>query len=283
MSSFNLQVTIDPKAGFCFGVIGAIDKAEAYLKTNEELYCLGEIVHNDEEVQRLKNKGLIVIDNDELKKLKGKTILFRAHGEPPISYDTAVKNGNTIIDASCPIIKKLQEKVSNSYAKGENIVIYGKHDHPEIIGLNGYIKNQAIIVQSIEDVDLGSMPKQITLYSQTTKSLDGFYKLIDYLRENGIEVKVKDTICRQVSHRQPELNSFCSEFDKIVFVAGRKSSNGKVLYSVCKKANERAYFISATTEIDKSWFEPNERVGISGATSTPRWLMEEVKDFLMKL
>ncbi len=283
MNSLNLKAEIDARSGFCFGVVEAIKKAEEALKKNGELYCLGEIVHNDEEIKRLEKKGMRTIYYEDFDKINNKAILFRAHGEPPVSYQLAKKNKNVIVDAACPIIKKLQERIVKSYKNGENILLYGKHHHPEVIALDGGIYNNAIIFQSLEELEEKDIPKQVTLYSQTTQPIEKFKEIAQYLKSNGYDVKVNDTICRQVSNRQPEITEFCQNYDKIVFVAGKRSSNGKVLYSVCKKSNANAHFVSVVNEIKKEWFKKGDTVGISGATSTPRWLMEEVKEFIEKL
>lgn len=279
----NLTVEIDKDSGFCFGVIEAINKAEEELDKGTELFCLGDIVHNDMEISRLKKRGMKTITKKAFAGIKNKTILFRAHGEPPENYEIAEKNNNKIIDASCPIIKKLQERIKNSYFNNEHIVIYGKQKHPEVIALNGQIKNEGIIIQNIENIDLKKIPVNITLYSQTTQPLDGFHDLVNFLKSNGIEVKVKDTICRQVSNRKIQLEKFCNNYQKIIFIAGKQSSNGKVLYDVCKEINPESYFISNTNDINPEWFKANDKVGITGATSTPNWLMEKVKNYIKEL
>ncbi len=278
-----LQVEIEPNSGFCFGVKNAIKKAEEVLDHGDELYCLGEIVHNDQEIQRLVAKGMKIINYETFRIIKDKTVLFRAHGEPPESYAIAAENNLKIIDASCPIILKLQEKIYRSYLKNEVIYIFGLPNHPEIIGLNGKINNSAIVFDKYEDLDLKKIPGEITLYSQTTKSLKQFYNIIDRLTEAGIKVKVEDSICRQVSNREQDLREFCRRFDTIVFVAGSNSSNGKQLYEICAQENSGAHFISAVNEIKISWFDDNQKVGICGATSTPLWLIQDVKDYLSGL
>jgi 4-hydroxy-3-methylbut-2-enyl diphosphate reductase len=274
----NLQVKIDDHSGFCFGVVYAIEMAEDILVEEGRLYCLGDIVHNDEEVNRLTSKGLVIIDYDELKNLQNEKVLIRAHGEPPSTYELAIKNNLTLIDASCPVVLKLQNRIKNSFDKEERIYIYGKHGHAEVIGLLGQTNNKAVVFQDLSELDLEYMPKQITLYSQTTKSTDKFYEIKDILSQNGITVNTNDTICRQVSNRDKELRSFAGNFDRIVFVSGTKSSNGKMLYKVCKEKNGNSYFVSNPDQIEDGWFEPNETVGICGATSTPMWLMEQVRD-----
>ncbi len=281
--SLNLTVNIDKNSGFCFGVVEAINKAEKALDEGVELYSLGDIVHNDEEIKRLKKKGIKIIDKKALKNLKGNTVLFRAHGEPPEIYEMAKQNNNIIIDASCSIIKKLQQKIKKSYDNNENIVIYGKTNHPEVVAINGQIDNKGIIIESIKGLDAEKLPGKFTLYSQTTQSLDGFYELVRFLEKAGKKVKIKDTVCRRVSNRRSQLEIFCTKYNKIVFVAGKRSSNGKVLYKVCRQVNPDTFFISNTKEIDTAWFKKNDTVGISGATSTPKWLMEEVKNYLEQL
>ncbi len=281
--ALNLSIKIDDNSGFCFGVVEAINKAENKLDDGFELYCLGDIVHNDEEINRLRKKGLIPIDKEVFNNLENKAVLFRAHGEPPETYEVAKKNNIEVIDASCPIIKKLQEKIKQSYDNNECILIYGKPHHPEIIALNGQLDNNGIIVENTESIDLQHLPRIVTLYSQTTQPLDGFYELIKFLKKNGKNVKVKDTICRSVSNRRLQLKKFCEEYDKIIFVADKRSSNGKMLHDVCKRVNPDIYFISNTKDIKHHWFKPGEKAGITGATSTPRWLMEEVKNYLEKI
>ncbi len=281
--SLKLTVDIDKYSGFCFGVVEAINKAEKELEDGLELYCLGDIVHNDEEIKRLEKKGIKIISKKDLAEIKDSTVLFRAHGEPPEVYELARKNNNIIVDASCPIIKKLQQRVKRSYDNSENILIYGKPNHPEVVALNGQIENNGIIISNVDNIDLENIPEEITLYSQTTQSLDGFYRLVDILKKEGKKVKVKDTICRRVSNRRKQLEKFCSDYDKVMFVAGKNSSNGKVLYEVCAKVNPHTYFISNAGEVNPGWFEPNNTVGVSGATSTPKWLMEEVKSTLEQL
>ena len=277
MMSYNLQVDIDNASGFCFGVVYAIDMAEDILDNEEYLYCLGDIVHNDEEVARLKVKGLRIIDHQQLNELKDEKVLIRAHGEAPSTYELAMANNLTLIDASCPVVLKLQNRIKNSHDDDEQILIFGKHGHAEVIGLQGQTDGKAIVFQDLADLDNVDLPKKITLYSQTTKSVDRFYEIKQELINRGYEVKANDTICRQVSNRYDDLGTFAVNYDKIIFVSGKKSSNGKVLYDVCKKNNPNAYFISSIEEIDNSWFTKNDKVGICGATSTPMWLMEKVK------
>jgi 4-hydroxy-3-methylbut-2-enyl diphosphate reductase len=278
--SFNLNVTIDKSSGFCFGVVYAIDMAEDILDSEEYLYCLGDIVHNDEEVERLKAKGLRIIDHETLSNLTHEKVLIRAHGEAPSTYELALKNSLTLIDASCPVVLKLQNRIKNSHEDKEQILIFGKHGHAEVIGLQGQTDGKAIVFQDLAELDTIDLPNSFTLYSQTTKSTDKFYQIKDELLSRGYDVKANDTICRQVSNRYEELEKFVADYDKIIFVSGKKSSNGKVLYDVCKKFNTNSYFISNVGEIDFSWFSPEDKVGICGATSTPMWLMEQVKGAL---
>ncbi len=280
---FNLSVDIDINSGFCFGVVYAIEMAEDILEEDHQLFCLGDIVHNDEEVKRLENKGLQIIDHDELKQLRDAKVLIRAHGEPASTYKLALENNLELIDASCPVVLKLQNRIKNSYDKEEQIYIYGKHGHAEVVGLLGQTNNKAVVFQDLAELDVATLPKEITLYSQTTKSTDKFYEINQVLNENGITVKTNDTICRQVSNRDKELREFAKKFDVIIFVSGTKSSNGKVLYKVCSDQNNRTHFVSSIGDLKSEWFGENERVGICGATSTPMWLMEEVKSHLEKL
>lgn len=279
---YNLNVHIDSHSGFCFGVVYAIDMAEDILALDGYLYCLGDIVHNDEEVERLKAKGLRIINHDDLKNLSGEKVLIRAHGEAPETYRIALENNIQLIDASCPVVLKLQNRVKQSYDNDQTIVIYGKHGHAEVIGLDGQTGNNAIVFQDMDELDSLDLPKKFTLYSQTTKSTDKFYAIKDELIKRGYEIEANDTICRQVSNRDEELQNFVKDYDKIIFVSGRKSSNGKILYEVCRKHNPNTYFISSADELNRAMFVSNDKVGICGATSTPMWLMEKVKAELEK-
>ncbi len=279
----NLKVQIDTNSGFCFGVIYAIEMAEDILNEKGKLYCLGDIVHNDEEVKRLQEKGLQIIDHEQLKDLNDEQVLIRAHGEPPSTYELALQNNLELIDASCPVVLKLQNRIKSSFDKKENIYIYGKHGHAEVLGLLGQTNQEAVVFQDISELDIDSMPESITLYSQTTKSTQRFYEIKEILEQRGIRVNPNDTICRQVSNRDEELRYFARQFKKIVFVSGSKSSNGKVLYNVCKETNDHTYFVSNAGELKREWFQPNDTIGICGATSTPMWLMEQVKQKLEEL
>ena len=276
-----LDVTIDTKSGFCFGVEFAIEIAEEILQQDGELYCLGDIVHNDMEVKRLEDMGLKIIDHAELKHMKDVKVLIRAHGEPPSTYDLAIKNNITLMDASCPVVLKLQNRIKKSHDKKEKIYIYGKHGHPEVKGLMGQTGKDAIVFQDIKELDLDDLPASLTLYTQTTKSKEKFYEIVSKLTKTGIDVNVNDTLCRQVSNRDNQLQDFSNNFDKIVFVSGTKSSNGNALFNVCKQNNSNSYFVSSSEEIDRGWFRKDESVGVCGATSTPMWLMEEVKEKIL--
>ncbi len=277
----SLDVTIDTKSGFCFGVEYAIEVAEEILKKEGKLYCLGDIVHNDREVKRLEDMGLEIIDHDQLKEMKNVKVLIRAHGEPPSTYDLAIKNNIILMDASCPVVLKLQNRIKKSHDKNEKIYIYGKHGHPEVKGLMGQTGKDAVVFQDINELDLDNIPKSITLYTQTTKSKEKFYDIVKQLTKKGIDINVNDTLCRQVSNRDNQLQDFSNNFDKIIFVSGTKSSNGNALFNVCKKNNNNSYFVSSSEEVKQGWFSQNEKVGVCGATSTPMWLMEEVKEKIL--
>ncbi|CAN5914018.1 4-hydroxy-3-methylbut-2-enyl diphosphate reductase [soil metagenome] len=280
---YNLQVNIDVNSGFCFGVIYAIQMAEDILDEQGYLYCLGDIVHNDMEVERLQQRGLRIIGHDSLRELRNESVLIRAHGEPPSTYQTALTNNLTLIDASCPVVLKLQNRIKASYDKKEQIFIYGKHGHAEVVGLLGQTRNEAVVFESLEELLRHELPANITLYSQTTKSTSNFYRIKDRLEERGYQVNANDTICRQVSNRDKDLRNFAARYNKVIFASGTKSSNGKVLYQVCKDTNPNTYFISKVEELQPEWFEENDTVGICGATSTPMWLMEEVRNALQAL
>ncbi len=279
----NLTVAIDEHSGFCFGVVYAIEMAESILNESGKLYCLGDIVHNDEEVSRLTAKGLIIIGHDEFKNLRNERVLIRAHGEPPETYKQALDNNIELIDASCPVVLKLQNRVREAYNDDEKILIYGKHGHAEVIGLQGQTSGDAIVIEKFEELENIDLPKKIQLYSQTTKSTKNLYALRDLLEKKGVEVKFNDTLCRQVSNRDLHLKQFAKSFNKIVFVSGKKSSNGKVLFDACKEVNPNSYFVSSKNELLKEWFNENDTVGICGATSTPQWQMDEVKDSILAL
>jgi len=279
----NVQVDIDDHSGFCFGVVFAIQMAEDILEADGHLYCLGDIVHNDEEVKRLKLKGLEIINHQQFNKLKNTRVLIRAHGEPPETYKLALDNNIELIDASCPVVLKLQNRVRVAHSSDEKILIYGKHGHAEVIGLVGQTNGEAIVVENFEELDKVALPTSVKLFSQTTKRTKNLYALKNELEGRGIKVDFNDTLCRQVSNRDIQLRDFAQKYDKIVFVAGKKSSNGKVLYAVCKDNNPKSYFVSTTAELKKEWFDDNDTIGICGATSTPQWQMEEIKKAILAL
>jgi 4-hydroxy-3-methylbut-2-en-1-yl diphosphate reductase len=280
-------VEIDKKSGFCFGVINAIRAAENELNDSEYLYCLGDIVHNGKEVERLEKKGLKTISKEEYFTLKNCKVLIRAHGEPPETYDYAKENNIELIDATCPVVLTLQEKVKRSYesksAQQGQLVIYGKKGHAEIEGLNGQTDYNAIVIESKDEIEKIDTSRPVSFYSQTTKRIEDFNEiagLIHSKMQPGVPVEIKDTICRQVSNRVPNLKIFSKNYDLILFVAGRKSSNGQYLFSICKEENPNSFIISRTDEIQKEWFSGVNSVGICGATSTPNWLMEDVAEWV---
>ncbi|MEQ6120776.1 4-hydroxy-3-methylbut-2-enyl diphosphate reductase [Reichenbachiella sp. MALMAid0571] len=288
-----MEIEIDKNSGYCFGVEFAIEMAEDEMKDSGHLYCLGDIVHNSMEVERLEAKGLKIISREELEEIHDAKVLIRAHGEPPETYKLALKNNIELIDASCPVVLKLQNRVKNSYdqmeANNGQIVIYGKPGHAEVIGLTGQTKENAIVVMEDKDLEQIDFSRPVTLYSQTTKSTKGFYRIKSLIEERikeakgelaVLDFKANDSICRQVSNREPSMEKFSSKHDVVLFVSGKKSSNGKALYGVCKKNNERSYFIESEKEIDLFWINPSDSIGICGATSTPMWLMQQVKDYL---
>lgn len=272
-----MTVTIDPNAGFCFGVTNAIKAACEYLRDNDELFCLGELVHNEEEMNKLKQIGLKIINHDNLNAISSSVILFRAHGEPAATYTMVRSQDNRIIDATCPIVKALQKKVIESYNNDERIFIYGKLSHPEIQGIIGNIDNDAVVFTDIDEISYLKPGDNITLYSQTTMSLDDYKDIINKLTERGINVKAINSVCNSVSKRREALIDFCRNHDVIIFVAGKNSSNGKSLFSACKEINPNSHLISSVDEINMDWFKGYDTVGISGATSTPLDLLEKVK------
>lgn len=330
-----LQIEIDNGSGFCFGVTTAIKKAEEELAKGTKLYCLGDIVHNSMEVERLTKKGLITINHDQLRELHDAKVLLRAHGEPPETYELARRNNIEIIDATCPVVLALQRRIKSQYEKGHqladislenkgepvvvlptrsqtenkcdeicssfpvstplslreetksagSIVIFGKNGHAEVLGLVGQTHSHAIVIEKFEDVKALDFEHDIYLYSQTTKSLDEFHKIIDYIQSHispTAKFQSFDTICRQVANRMPNISSFAARHDLILFVAGRKSSNGKVLFHECLSVNPNSYQVESADEIDMKWFDGVQTVGICGATSTPKWLMEECRDEILR-
>lgn len=281
-------IDIDENSGFCPGVVSAIKKAEDELLQNNSLYCLGDIVHNSREVERLTEQGLETIGIDELQKLKDTRVLLRAHGEPPSTYDLAKKNNISIIDATCPVVLALQRKIKTAYEKhnkkNTQIVIYGKVGHAEVNGLVGQTNGTAIVVENLNDIDKIDFSKDICLFSQTTKSIEGFNEIIAEIKKKKkdyIKFEYFDTICRQVANRIPKIISFVSKYELIYFVCGKKSSNGKVLYEQCKKTNPTTLLISGVEDIDLSDIKGKEKIGICGATSTPKWQMEAVRDYIL--
>ena len=280
-----MRIEIDDGSGFCFGVTTAIKKAEEELTNKQQLYCLGDIVHNDMECERLKSMGLETINHDEMNRLHNAKVLLRAHGEPPHTYETARQNGIEIIDATCPVVLQLQKRIKKQFAANPNaqIVIFGKNGHAEVLGLVGQTNSKAIVVENIDDVMQLDFNKDIYLYSQTTKSLDEFRQIISYIREHisaDAHFESFDTICRQVANRMPNIADFASRHDVVLFVSGRKSSNGRVLFAQSLSKNARSYHIERAEEIDMSWLDGVDTVGICGATSTPKWLMEECRDYI---
>jgi 4-hydroxy-3-methylbut-2-enyl diphosphate reductase len=295
-----MKVTIDKNSGYCFGVEYAIQMAEDEMASSKLLYCLGDIVHNSMEVKRLNEKGLRIIDREQLKELRDCKVLIRAHGEPPETYELALQNNLELIDASCPVVLKLQNRVKHAFDKmeeeGGQIVIYGQKGHAEVIGLTGQTCGNAKVVTTEEDLASLDYTKPISLFSQTTKSTKGFYQMKERMEEKIRQANpgsdpaaltkyldANDSICRQVSNREPQLKKFAAEHQVIIFVSGKKSSNGKALYSVCQSVNKRSYFVESETEIVASWFEPDDTVGICGATSTPMWLMEQVAEYIQAM
>ena len=282
-----LNIEIDSGSGFCFGVTTAIQKAEEELAKGNTLYCLGDIVHNGQECERLKAMGLITINHEEFAQLHDVKVLLRAHGEPPATYELARKNNIEIIDATCPVVLRLQKRIKQEYdkASGQQIVIYGKNGHAEVLGLVGQTNGEAIVIEGLKEVNRLDFSKDIRLYSQTTKSLDEFRQIVEYIQEHiapDATFEYHDTICRQVANRMPNIRQFAASHDLIFFVCGRKSSNGKILFHECKQVNTNTYLIDQPGEIDRNVLEGAKSIGICGATSTPKWLMEECKKVILK-
>lgn len=278
-----VQIEIDDGSGFCFGVTTAIRKAEEELAAGKTLYCLGDIVHNGMECERLRSMGLITINHDELKALHDVKVLLRAHGEPPETYEIARRNNIEIIDATCPVVLQLQRRIKREYDSNPDaqIVIFGKPGHAEVLGLVGQTNSKAIVIAGIDDAKALDFNRDIYLYSQTTKSLDEFHRIIDYIQEHispEATFRSFDTICRQVANRMPNISSFAKRHDLILFVCGRKSSNGKVLFNECRSVNPNSHLIEGPDEIKREWIEGIDTIGICGATSTPKWLMEQCRD-----
>lgn len=286
-----INVEIDEGSGFCFGVTRAINKAEEELAKGHTLYCLGDIVHNGQECQRLEKLGLITINHQQLTNLHHAKVLFRAHGEPPETYEIARKNDIQLIDATCPVVLQLQKRIKSQYdnhvsGKEKQIVIYGKNGHAEVLGLVGQTKGEAIVLEHPDDVTRLDFSKDIYLYSQTTKSLEEFWKIINYIQEHispNAVFEYYDTICRQVANRMPHLQEFAKAHELIFFVSGQKSSNGRILYHECQKVNPNTHFVSRPEDIEKSLLKDIQSVGVCGATSTPRWLMEACRKRILYL
>ena len=281
------QIEIDNGSGFCFGVTTAIKKAEEELQKGNTLYCLGDIVHNGMECDRLRQMGLITINHEELANLQNAKVLLRAHGEPPATYETARRNNIEIIDATCPVVLQLQKRIKDKWTNDSKaqVVIFGKNGHAEVLGLVGQTNGKAIVIEKFDDVKNLDFTRDIYLYSQTTKSLDEFHRIIEYIQEHiSLEASFQsfDTICRQVANRMPNISQFATRHDLILFVSGRKSSNGKVLYNECVRVNPNSYLIEGPDEIKPEWLKDVKTIGICGATSTPKWLMEQCRDWILK-
>ena len=285
-----MTVEIDSNSGFCFGVVTAIKKAEEELDNSGHLYCLGDIVHNAGEVERLCGKGLVTITHDELSRLKDVKVLLRAHGEPPLTYKIATDNNVEIIDATCPVVLQLQRRIKKAYDEGVEaeknggakplIVIYGKNGHAEVNGLVGQTNGEAVVIQDLDGINILDLDRDILLYSQTTKSLEGFRQVVEEIKKRKHTGKFEyfDTICRQVANRMEKMREFARNHEVVIFVSGAKSSNGKVLYEKCREVNPNTHLISSSSELDPAWTQGADSVGICGATSTPLWLMEKVAD-----
>ncbi|UKK57216.1 4-hydroxy-3-methylbut-2-enyl diphosphate reductase [Prevotella communis] len=281
-----IQIEIDNGSGFCFGVTTAIKKAEEELAQGEKLYCLGDIVHNGMECERLRQMGLITINHEEMRKLHDVKVLLRAHGEPPETYELARRNNIEIIDATCPVVLKLQKRIKEQYDANlqSQIVIFGKKGHAEVLGLVGQTQSSAIVIENFDEVTKLDFSRDIYLYSQTTKSLDEFHRIIDYIQAHispNAKFQSFDTICRSVANRMPNISQFAAKHDLVLFVCGRKSSNGKVLYNECLRVNPNTHLVEGPEEIASQWLEGINTVGICGATSTPKWLMEQCRDKLL--
>jgi len=284
-----MNVTIDQSSGFCWGVVRTVDIAEEEMRESPELYSLGPVIHNPKEIERLRSLGLETVTHKDFGRLAGKRVLIRAHGEPPSTYAAARAHGITLIDATCPVVTKVQERIKKFLDRGFQIVIFGKKDHAEVIGLVGHTRGEAIVIKSVEEIASVDLSRKTVLFSQTTMDKPTFSEIARILREkikefevgtfeeSAIEFHAKDTICGQVSGRDKKLREFAGANDVMVFVAGKDSSNGKVLFNICREANPRTHFIEEESELRSQWFAGAQKVGISGATSTPRWLMERTK------
>jgi 4-hydroxy-3-methylbut-2-enyl diphosphate reductase len=290
-----MTVEIDDKSGFCYGVVRAIQKAESELNSHEKLYSLGEIVHNSIEVKRLEKLGLRSINHENLHKIKNEKLLIRAHGEPPSTYDTAKQNKNLVIDCTCPVVLKLQEQIKNNYKKikkiNGQIVIFGKKNHAEVNGLLGQTEGNAIVAETVKDLESVDFSRPVSLFAQTTESIEEFNTINEIIRQKMIEAsedgnivfESHNTICGQVSSRKPHLERFSKNHDIVVFVSGKQSSNGKILYNACKNVNDKTYMAEDEKDLNSSWFADAKSVGVCGATSTPKWLMEKIAEKILKL
>ena len=275
MSTKPLHVEIDPAAGFCFGVAAAVRKAEEALEETGSLYCVGQLLHNVHEVKRLKDIGLRTIGREDLAGMAGRSVLFRAHGEPPESYEMSRLGGAELVDATCPVVRKLQHRVKQSYEDGETIIIYGKPGHPEVEGVLGQIDGKAFVAQRKEDVLPEQLPEYITLFSQTTMSKEGLHSMAGWLENQGKKVKLHDTVCRQVSDRANKMEQYARDKDVIIFVGGKNSSNANQLFDISRRINTRSHFVESPDEVQPGWFRSGDRVGVTGGTSTPVWLLRE--------
>ena len=290
-----MKVTVDQQAGFCWGVVRTIDIAEGEMEADPTLYSLGPIIHNPMEIERLRKIGLETVTREDFPALRGKRVLIRAHGEPPSTYRMAREHGVTLVDATCPVVTKVQERIRKFYDQGYQIVIFGKKDHAEVVGLVGHTNNEALVVRTVEEAEEVNPGRKTVLFSQTTMDKATFYQIAESLRrrigefvvgsfeESAIDFHAKDTICGQVSGRDKKLRELAGSRDVMIFVAGRNSSNGKVLFDICREANPRSHFIESQDELQAEWFEGAGTVGVSGATSTPQWLMEQLKQAVEKM
>ncbi len=284
-----MTIEIDPKSGFCFGVVRAITLAEEALRDHEVVYSLGDIVHNRMEVQRLESAGMRGVTHSQIESLQTYPLFVRAHGEPPTTFELAARNSIKVIDATCPVVAKLQQKVKSAYEQmskvGGRVVLLGKRGHAEVVGLTGQVGGDVEVIEKVEELEALDFTRAIYLLSQTTQSIALFEQVAQYIKDHiapDVELMIDDTICRQVSSREENLMQFSQKFDVIIFVSGRKSSNGRVLFEICKEANPRAYNLEEGCELQREWFNGATSVGICGATSTPKWLMQQVADAIAK-
>ncbi|MDH4069640.1 MAG: 4-hydroxy-3-methylbut-2-enyl diphosphate reductase [Ignavibacteria bacterium] len=290
-----MKVTVDHNSGFCWGVVRTISIAEQEMKNDVRLSSLGPVIHNPREIERLAELGMDVVSTEDFPALRGRTVLIRAHGEPASTYELARKHGVTLVDATCPVVTKVQERIRKYYDKGFQIVIFGKKEHAEVVGLNGQINREGIVIRTVEEISLVDLTRKTVLFSQTTMDKATFRQIAEELRgkirefevatfeESAVDFHAKDTICGQVSGRETKLREFAASNDVMIFVAGRNSSNGKVLFDICRDANPLSYFVESVDEVEADWLRGAERVGVSGATSTPQWLMEDVKTAIEQL